>query len=80
MVRLMNPEGINMAAKDNDIHMATQEERIQKLRDVLEFYSNELNYQPQDYKGMHNLPPISGDYAPLSDDGKRARQALKDDK
>lgn len=43
---------------------------------VIEFYGDAENYKSQDYKGMHNLPPISGDYAPLSDDGKKARAYL----
>ena len=40
---------------------------------TINFYSNEKNYEPQDYKGVHNIPTI-GNYKGLSDNGIKARQ------
>lgn len=48
--------------------------QLKEAENLLKFYANEENYEPQDYKGMHNLPPISGEYVPLSDNGGAARR------
>ena len=54
-------------------------EESKKLRDALKFYSNSLNYSAVvDYKGLHYVSVIGEKHELGEDNGKLARQVLKE--
>lgn len=50
-----------------------------KLRECVEFYADSLNYSAKiDYKGMHYVSVIGEKFELGEDNGKRARQVLRE--
>lgn len=56
-----------------------KEAENKKLRDALKFYADSTNYSRKiDYKGLHYVSPIGEKFELGEDNGKKAREALKE--
>lgn len=68
------------ALLNTSLHRENQkiQDENRKLRECLEFYANSSNYSAEvDYKGLHYVSMIGEKFELGEDNGKRAREVLK---
>jgi regulator of replication initiation timing len=71
--------GFKEAARSEAEEVNRLQAENKKLREALEFYADSTNYSRKiDYKGLHYVSPIGEKFELGEDNGKKAREALKE--